>query len=104
MKISIRDGTSKHYKDICRSCSHLARRVDHEGERRMCTEIWEKPEILKSPVSECSNFEVKYATSLSELRQIAWVLRTGKGGKTIGFCRYTELNEKEKEEIDSMRS
>ena len=102
MKFTIRGGTTKTL-DVCRSCANLFRRVDDRGERRFCTQQWDHPELLRSPVSECSEFEEKYSTSLNDLRKIAWILRTDKGGKSIGFSRYDDLSEKEQEKIDELQ-
>lgn len=99
MKIITRDGTARSDKDLCRSCASLNRRVNEQGERRICTGIWERPELLKLPVSECSEYETRYAASVQTLEKIAWVLRTGEGGKSIGFTKYADLSKEEQEKL-----
>ena len=99
VKIKIRDGSTRSDKDVCRDCNHLNRRVDRQGERRTCSAVWDHPELLKLPIAECSEHEVKYAASVRTLEKIAWVLRTEKGGKMIGFTKYSDLSKEEQEKL-----
>lgn len=80
----VRNGTRSDSKDLCRTCS---RSVVVKGGAESCELVYcniiEKEITFR--VAECNSYIDRSAVSVSDLYEIAWVLRTTKSGKTIGF-------------------
>ena len=85
ISIKIHRGTGRLTGDsLCKSCSHAMSWVDHKGEHTECSrmDLGTNP---KGKVFECSAYYNSSLSSITDMNQIAWTLRTEKGGKMIGF-------------------
>lgn len=100
MKIKIRGGTTS--EDLCTTCTMSHIFTDATGDTtRVCTcdqMLWRMPK----KIVKCNSYNEEKAVHIEEMKQIAWVLRTDKGGKSIGFSRYRDLSKKERYEIDDL--
>ena len=102
----IRSGTARSDTDLCPRCIYLHRTLDRLGnEIRLCT-FTVRPidsghtTLLREPVIECTSFSEKGRATMYELTQTAWILRTDKMGRQIGFTPYCKLTREEKQEVD----
>jgi len=72
--------------------------------QRMLRCGWMNSRIMPFEAYECAVYDDKRQPALSDMKQIAWVLRTEKNGGTIGFCSAKEWREKwEREEIPNQQ-
>lgn len=103
MKIRIKDGTPKSGgPGLCHTCdSSIIREYDDGSTVVLCafygTECYRR--VLR-PVVRCNVWEEKGAKSVSDYEKSAWILRTEKGGRSIGFTPYRDLSKKEQEKVD----
>lgn len=87
VKIRVRGGTrTDHMPRLCDTCKHATfmRGPAESDEAIICSEISDDS-MPKFRVVECSQYIHKNTPHVYELEQIAWVLRTDKLGRTIGF-------------------
>jgi hypothetical protein len=60
----------------------------------------ENPLVINRAVKECSHYQEERDVSSWEMRQIAWILRTEKSGRKMGFTPYRDLEKEEREKVD----
>ena len=101
MKIKIRSGSNA--KDLCKTCtSAKIFETDTQDITRLCFCNGNEAIVLPEKVVKCDSYDETKSVSLYDLRSIAWVLRTDKTGKHIGFTPYRDLPKKEKDEVDDL--
>ncbi len=66
---------------LCDSCTHFMER----GNQRECNYSYSKPLILKSAIYNCSVYYNKSMTSVRDMYDIAWELKTDKKKGSVGF-------------------
>ena len=101
MKIKIRGGSNA--ADLCKTCclSHIFE-TDTQDVTRLCRRYDARAIALPEKVVKCDCYDEEKQVSVYDLRDIAWVLRTDKAGKHIGFTPYKDLPRSEKKEIDNL--
>ena len=98
MRIRIQGGTVKASQpSLCLSCANAEIVQGNNGEEiRKCFIVGSRY-LLPSKVTACTSYDNKSLPSLSEMKKIAWVLRTEKNGRSIGFqapkMRYDEIGD-----------
>lgn len=82
MAIKIHQGTGKLTgRPLCDSCTHFVER----GNRRECNYSYARPLPLYSAVYNCSVYYNKTLTSVRDMYDIAWELKTDKKKGQVGF-------------------
>lgn len=59
----------------------------------ICNVLYNTPRRVQSPVLRCSDYDLRGRLNQHDLEKIAWVIRTDKSGKTIGFAPPTPEKE-----------
>lgn len=75
-------------RGLCATCRE-ALIIEHDnGDIETRCHAWGAAEMIRirRPVVRCSDYDAKFAQPRYELEKIAWVIRTDKSGKTIGFA------------------
>lgn len=100
MKFKIQGGTPKGRKDpLCTSCAHSLVSEDDRGDIYIyCSLYGFGGEALRieRKIVRCSSYNERNKVSIHQMEKIAWILRTEKGGKQIGFKPYSKLSSEEK--------
>ena len=85
IRLKVQEGTRSNGKRLCDTCtSGVVMRGSAESEEMIyCHEMGE-PVPLR--VVECNRYIDRSLPTLSAMREIAWILRTEKNGRQIGFA------------------
>lgn len=70
---------------LCGSCSRAQVMKDGRGRVSVACQYADRPVAVKEPISECSKYYKMNQTSLHEFESIAWIIRTDRKGKAMGF-------------------
>lgn len=83
----IHEGTSRLAEgNLCNSCRYSSIRVDNAGEHVRCSGSGGfMPEFPKGKVVSCNSYYNRTLPSLASFEEIAWELKTDKGGRVMGF-------------------
>ena len=94
--IKLREKTTSDATDLCRTCVRSQIYI-HTNNKKVvfCNSLGRN---IHYPVAECSSYYNKSLPNLETLYDTAWILTTNKGGKTIGFQKYTDWKKKNKNE------
>jgi hypothetical protein len=98
MEITIKRGTrSSSSPRLCDSCWNgvVMRGASENEERVFCTAMQRE---VRTRVIECSGFAERNRTTLSDLTQIAWILRTDSNRQPAGFVRASDWRRKHEDE------
>lgn len=100
VKIRFEGATPDSKQDLCLTCSRMTRYVQFDGKEVRKCGILDWRSQPSGAVSWCSDYKDKSATPLSEMKETAWILRTDRYGKQIGFKPYRSLKESERFYLD----
>ena len=98
VNLKVQKGTRSDETDLCLTCVHsIIIKGGAQGEEiRHCSETPSNSPPIPFRVVECTDYHRKGQTTLYEMREIAWVLRTDSKRKVIGFSspeEFRKLNE-----------
>lgn len=82
--IKILNGAQSGQMDLCPTCRYASIWIDARGEHRLCQSSTRM--TPRGKVSQCSDYTDRREPHISDLRAIAWELRTDKKGKAVGFA------------------
>jgi hypothetical protein len=94
MRVKIEGGTARENEPaLCLSCRHatIIRGTNLHEEIIDCGLLEGRESRITFAVRSCSGYSDRRLPSLWHLEQIAWVLRTGRGARKIGFVPAREL-------------
>ncbi len=94
MRIKIKGGTARDDEPpLCFTCRHatIVRGRNLHDEIIECGRLSGELSRITFAVKSCSAYDDERNTSLWRLEQVAWVLRTGRGTRKIGFVPAREL-------------
>jgi hypothetical protein len=100
VKIRFEGATPDSELDLCLTCSQMTRYVQFDGKEVRRCDLLDWRSQPSGAVSWCSGYKHKSDTSLSEMKETAWILRTDRYGKRIGFKPYRSLKESERFYLD----
>lgn len=84
--IKVKSGTPDHGRNLCLTCKWaiIVQGHAHSDIRVQCREIdFGKHDFVPFPVAECSEYELRGALSLHEMKQMAYLIEPRKDG--VGF-------------------
>ncbi len=94
MRLKIDGGTAGDDEPaLCLTCPHatvIGGRSLHD-EIIDCGLLGGRSSRITFPVMSCSGYSDRRHSTILRMEQIAWVLRTGRGGRRIGFVPAREL-------------
>lgn len=94
MRFKLQGGTARDDEPpLCLSCRHatvIRGRTLHD-EIIDCGRLYGRSSRITFPVTSCSEYDDRRLASLRHLEQVAWVLRTERGRRRIGFVPAREL-------------
>ncbi len=99
IKVKIRGGTVDHGEPpLCETCRHatVARGRTLREEVVLCSRMPLTDRRVRFAVTSCSDYSDLRRSSLYEMEEIAWVLRSDPSRKRIGFVNARELEEDER--------
>ncbi len=94
MRLKIEGGTARDDEPpLCLSCRHatVIRGRNLHDEIIDCGQLYGRSSRITFPVMSCSGYDDRRHATLRHLEQIAWVLRTERGSRKIGFVPAREL-------------
>ena len=94
MRVKIEGGTARDDEpSLCLTCRHatVIRGGSLHDEIIDCGLLHGRSSRITFPVMSCSGYDDRRHATLRHLEQVAWVLRTGRGGRRIGFVPAREL-------------
>ena len=94
MRLKIEGGTARDDEPpLCQSCRHatIVRGSNLHDEIVECGKLSGPSSRIAFAVTSCSSYDDRRHPTLYSLEQIAWVLRTGRGSRKIGFVPAREL-------------
>jgi hypothetical protein len=103
MRVKIRGGTVDHGEPpLCSTCrfATIARGRTLREEVRFCSRMPHEDRRIRFPVTSCTDYSDSRQPSLWEMEEIAWVLRSNPGRKTIGFVEARRLHDDERHVLD----
>lgn len=103
MRITIRNGTATgNGTPLCHTCrwATIVRgpRLDHEI--ISCSRLSDRRSRITFPVVSCTGYSDRSLTSLRDMEDVAWVLRSDERRKQIGFVRARDLKPAERYVLD----
>lgn len=69
-------------ESMCRSCDHGSRWTDSQGEHVECQ--FNSHRRIRGKVLDCNDYYSATLPSMSDMKELAWVLRPG-SGRAAGF-------------------
>lgn len=85
--LKVLNGTMRSDTNLCLTCERLHHTIGaqtgHEALR--CYANYDHPIRLQEPIASCTHYSNKNASSLTDMKEIAWTLMTDKGGRRVGF-------------------
>ena len=104
MRFKVVGGTAKGRSEpLCSSCNHSHIMEDEQGNVTIQCSYYgfgRESIVINKKIIKCNNHEERHRTPLHQLERIAWVLRTDRFGKQIGFKPYSKLTPEEKREVE----
>jgi hypothetical protein len=103
MRLKIRGGTARDDEpSLCLTCRHatIIRGKNLRDEIIECGLLYREDSRMTFPVTSCSGYSDRRHPSLRQMEEIAWVLRTDRGKRRIGFVPARELRPKERYVLD----
>ena len=103
MRVKIHRGTvTNSGTSLCETCrwATIVRGARLSDEIVSCGRMAEGRTRITFPVASCTAFSDRRLTSLQDMEDIAWVLRSDKRGKHIGFVRARDLKPTERYLLD----
>jgi hypothetical protein len=100
MRIKVLRDTAYDENGLCKSCKYSHIMEDDQGNIMMlCKAALDSALQLKNKVVKCNCYKRKEAVPLYQLERVAWILRTDKFGKRIGFKPYRDLTSEEQHKV-----
>jgi hypothetical protein len=99
MRLKIHHGTARDDEpSLCLSCRHatIIRGRNLHDEIVDCGMLYGDRSRIRFPVTSCSNYSDRRQPTLRQMEEIAWVLRTDRARKPIGFVPARDLRPKER--------
>ena len=85
-------------EDLCKTCTFSTCATFDDNTRAVyCSQLDTR---LSKRVSECNRYKKKGEPTVWDMKEIAWVLRTEKSGRAIGFARPRDLRDKERDDLE----
>jgi hypothetical protein len=103
MRIKIHGGTARDDEpSLCLTCRHatIIRGKNLRDEIIECGLLFREDSRMTFPVTSCSGYSDRRQPTLRQMEEIAWVLRTDRGKRPIGFVPARELRPKERYVLD----
>ena len=99
IRLKMTKGTTRD-EHICPRCTHYFHRrgASAGDDLQLCEHLSymaKTPILIRGNVAECSSFYDDSLPSLRSMSEIAWELKTGKGGRAMGFTPPTKKKERE---------
>ena len=100
--IKIIDGTGKSLKEgLCKTCHNGTVLKGESGSQELTyCHVGMAPFRIPFRVAECNSYSDSRIPSLSLMKDQAWVVRTDKNGRKIGFTRVKDMTEDERRKLD----
>lgn len=97
--LKVENGTQRSDVNLCLSCRAAlhVRAAQSSNEFLLCSASGNPPMRLREPVGQCSHYQDKSKPSLYDMREVAWLVMTDKGGRSIGFLSPEELRQREQD-------
>lgn len=102
MRISVLGGTLPSGEEsLCDSCSfgHKVQGPRPSDRIMECGRINGPKAFIQFPVKECTEYYKRGTPTLRDMEDLAWVLRTGRHGREIGFVKPKDLGLEEKHKL-----
>lgn len=99
MRLRIEGGTARHDQpSLCLSCRYatIVKGVSLRQEIVECRRLSEPHNRVAFPVTFCNGYIDRGHPSISEMEEIAWVLRSDPKRNRVGFVRASELKPKDR--------
>lgn len=99
MRIKVRGGTVDHgQRSLCETCrwSTVIRGAKLGDEIVECSQLSYRNQRVPFPVVSCSRYGNRSQTSLREMEEIAWVLRSDPRRNQVGFVHSSRLRDEER--------
>jgi hypothetical protein len=103
VRIKVQGGTVEQGKSsLCVSCRYatVVRGRSLQEEIVECSQLSGGHNLIRFPVTSCSGYLNRCHPSLREMEEIAWVLRTDRDKKHIGFVQSHKLEPRERFVLD----
>lgn len=103
MRLKIHEGTARDDEPpLCHTCRHatIIRGRALRDEIVDCGLLYGEDSRINFPVASCSGYSDRRQPTLRHMEEIAWVLRTDKRKKPIGFVPARELRPRERYVLD----
>jgi hypothetical protein len=99
MRLRIEGGTARHdQSSLCLSCRHatVVKGVRLREEIVECRRLAEPHNRITFPVAFCNGYINRGHPSISEMEEIAWVLRSDPKRNQVGFVKASDLKPKDR--------
>jgi len=103
MRVKILKGTTTGSgTPLCHSCrwATIVRGPQLKNEIISCAQLSGSASRITFPVESCTGYSDRRLTSLRDMEDIAWVLRSDERRKQIGFVRARDLKPRERYVLD----
>jgi hypothetical protein len=103
MRIKIRGGTARDDEpSLCLTCRHatIIRGRNLRDEIIECGLLYRDDSRITFPVAYCSGYSDRRQPTLREMEEMAWVLRTDRRNRLIGFVPARNLRRKERHVLE----
>jgi hypothetical protein len=98
MRLRIEGGTTRHDQpSLCLSCRYatVVRGVSLRDEIVECRRLSEPHNRIGFPVTFCTGYIDRTHPSISEMEEIAWILRSDPKRNQVGFVKASDLKPKD---------
>jgi hypothetical protein len=103
MKVRIRGGTVNHGEpSLCLTCRYsiVVKGRALRDEIVSCTRLRSVNALIPFPVTSCTGYSDLRHSTLWQMEEIAWVLRSNPSRKTVGFVEARRLKHDDRQVID----
>ncbi len=103
MRVKIRGGTVDHGEPpLCLTCrfATIVKGRTLREEVAFCGQMPDEDQRIRFPVTSCSAYSDRRQPSLWHMEEIAWVLRSNPGRRTIGFVEARRLKHDERHVLE----
>ncbi len=104
MRVNIREGTAMHDgPSLCLSCKSalVVRGTTMRDEIVQCGQLYVRQNRVMFPVTFCTGYVNRNHPSILEMEETAWVLRSDRKTRQIGFVQPRKLTWVERHVLDS---